>query len=113
LQGSADLQNWHTLISGTDPNIAISVVVSEKPAMFFQLNTWSDGITLTTQTDPIDQYPNSFVVNSSAEISWDWTLNSSEDLVNWIPVTSGSYSSVNLVVVTTPTPALFFRLKSD
>ena len=113
LQGSADLKNWHNLTTGTEPDVEVTVGVSEKPAMFFRLNTWFDGISLLTQTDPTNQFPNSFAVGTSDYVAWDWTLDSSEDLVNWNQAAAGFFSPVNLVVVSVPQRAMFFRLQGD
>jgi len=111
LEGSANLKSWHTLATGVEPDVNVSVVVAENPALFFRLNSNHEGIPLELQTDATNQYPNSFVVTTPSSVPWAWTLESSADLQHWSPLTTGSFAPVKVAVVHAPTPALFFRLK--
>ena len=111
LESSSNLKTWHTLATGDDPEVNVAVVISEKPALFFRLNSWFEDMTLAMQADGTNRYPNSFVVTTPHVVPSDWTLESSEDLQNWSPFVTGYFAPVKVAIVNAPTPALFFRLK--
>lgn len=111
LEGSADLKTWRALATGVEPEVKVTVVVSEKPALFFRLNSWIEEMTLAVQAGETNRYPNSFVVATPYTVPWDWTLESSEDLQNWSPFSTGYFTPVKVAVISAATPQLFFRLK--
>jgi fibronectin type 3 domain-containing protein len=111
IEASSDLQNWRALITGTDPSLNVTVLVSKKPKLFFRLNSWWSDVTLETQT--ANGFPGSFAIASTDMVYWTWSIEASEDLQNWESFAGGSDSHVNVAVVTADTPALFFRLKSE
>lgn len=111
LEGSSDLKTWGTLATGAEPEINVTVVVSQKPALFFRLGSWFDDIPVELQTGEINRYPHSFAVTTPYAVPWDWSLESSEDLLNWSPFITGYFASVKVAIVNASTPALFFRLK--
>ena len=113
LEASSDLQTWRTLTTGKDPFLNVTVIVAAKPALFFRLEGWYSDIELQLQKDGTNGFPNSFSVFTPDAVPWWWTMECSEDLQNWSPLTTGYYSAVNLAVVTAPTPAMFFRLKVE
>jgi hypothetical protein len=111
LEGSSDLQTWGTLTTGSDPAVNVTVVVSPKPKLFFRLASSLPDVSLQTQT-PADALPHSFCINTADTEPSEWSIEASEDLQTWNPLTTGSGTAVNLAVVTAAAPSLFFRLKS-
>jgi fibronectin type 3 domain-containing protein len=112
LEASSDLQTWRTLTTGNDPSLNVTMVVAAKPALFFRLDSGYSDIELQTQKGGTNGFPNAFSVFTPDAVP-EWTLEFSEDLQNWSPLTTGYYSPVNLAVVTAPTPAMFFRLRGE
>lgn len=113
LEASSDLQTWSTLTTGSDPSLNVTVLVSTKPALFFRLDSSYSDIELQIQNSVTNGFPQTLSVTTPYPVPWWWTLESSEDLQNWNPLTTGYYSSVNLAVVTAPVSAMYFRLKSE
>lgn len=111
VEGSPDLKSWRTLATGVGPEVNVTVVVAEKPALFFRLQSWFEDISLQIQAPPANAFPNALVVSTADVIPWDWTLESSENLTDWSPLVAGYFAPVKVAIVNTPAPALFFRLK--
>ena len=112
VEGSPDLKSWRTLATGADSEVNVTVVVTEKPALFFRLRSWFEDIPLQLQAPATNAFPNALVVSTADAVPWDWTLESSENLADWSPLASGFFAPVNVAVVNQALPALFFRLKA-
>ena len=109
LQASTDLHTWNSISTGTNSSIAVSVVIATSPQMFFRLNSASPGISLATQNAGL---PNSFFITTSASPA-SWTMQSSSDLNNWTTLTAGTNAPVNIAVIVSKAPAMFFRVKGN
>jgi hypothetical protein len=109
LQASTDLRTWDAVSTGTNSAVNVSVVVASSPQMFFRLNSASSGISLATKNAGM---PNSFFITSSATPA-NWTMQSSSDLKTWSALSTGSNAPVNIAVIVSKAPAMFFRLKGN
>ena len=65
---------------------------------------------LSLKQTPVAGLPDVFSVTASGAIPQSWALEASADLHTWGTVTTGSNSAVNVSVVVSPKPKLFFRL---
>jgi hypothetical protein len=111
VEGSVDLKTWQTLAVGADTDVNVAVVVTEKPALFFRLNSKYEDLALELAAPVNDPFPNTLVVSTTATVPEDWTLEGSENLADWSPLVAGNFTPVNVAIVNSPTPELFFRLK--
>jgi hypothetical protein len=68
---------------------------------------------LAIQTIQLHGFPTSITITATGATPSEWALESSPDLKNWTTVTEGTNPQVNVSVVVTSTPALFFRLRND
>lgn len=68
---------------------------------------------LSLKPTPAAGLPNVFSVTASGAVPAAWALEASTDLQTWGTVTTGSNSAVNVTVVVSPKPKLFFRLDSS
>jgi fibronectin type 3 domain-containing protein len=113
LEASSDLQKWSTLTTGNDPSLNVTVIVVQNSALVFRLDSSYPDIVLQTQTDGTNRFPDSFTVFTPDAVTSSWTLEFSTDSQNWSALSTGYSSPVNLAVVTKPSAAMWFRLKSN
>ncbi len=113
VEASPDLKSWRTLATGTEAAVNVTVVATEKPALFFRLNSWFEDIPLQIQAPATNALANALVVSTPYTVPWDWTLESSENLADWGPLVTGFFTPVNVAIVNSAAPTLFFRLKGE
>ena len=70
------------------------------------------GCTLSLNQIPNHRFPNAFSVTATGNVPSSWILQSSSDMANWQTLTSGNDPAVNVSVIVSENPALFFRLDS-
>ena len=68
---------------------------------------------LAIQTIQLHGSPTSVTITATGAIPSEWALESSPNLTTWTTVTEGTNSQVNVSLVVTGTPALFFRLRNE
>ena len=68
---------------------------------------------LAIQMFQLHGFPTSVTITATGATPAEWALESSPDLKTWTTVTEGTNPQVNVSVVVTSTPALFFRLRND
>jgi hypothetical protein len=113
LQASRDLLSWNAISSGTNAATNMTVVVAQNPQMFFRLKSDTPGVLLTTQTAQTNPFANSFFITATGATPVGWTVESSSDLINWKAVANGTNSPVNVAVIISDAPQMFFRLKGE
>ena len=115
VEASPDLKSksWRTLATGSDAAVNVTIVATEKPALFFRLNSWFEDIPLQIQAPETNALAKTLVVSTPYAVPWDWTLESSENLADWSPLVAGFFTPVNVAIVNSAAPALFFRLKGE
>ena len=72
-----------------------------------------DQAILAIQTFQLHGSPTSITITASGATPTEWALESSPDLKTWTTVTEGTNPQVNVSLVITGTPALFFRLRNE
>jgi hypothetical protein len=110
LEASANLRDWRPLITRSDPEVNVTIATASHNSLFFRLDSYEE---LLIQAGGSADFLNFVAVRTANPVPWGWTLQSSTDLQNWKPFMSGFFTSVNMVILTTPQPALFFRLKGE
>jgi hypothetical protein len=113
VEASTDLKTWRTIGWGTNALLNMPLVVSPKPSMFFRLKSPMSGVSLKLVRSPTNGFPNSFCVVSSAALIPSWTLETSQDLKTWNTFATGVSCGVNVPVIVSDSPAMFFRLKAN
>lgn len=113
LQASEDLRIWHTVTVGTNSSPNITVLVSSTDSLLFRLRSNVPGVALAVQKPPEDSIPNSFFITTQGDTPPEWTLETTRDLWHYAPFTSGTNVPLNVVVIASKAPAMFFRLKGQ
>jgi len=113
VEASPDFVAWKAVTKGTNPVARVAVVVSDKPAMFFRFKSSSPGLQLTTGRIETNAFPDSFFITSKQR-RIPWELEASGDLsANWRLLASGSNTAVNIAVILSSSPSMFFRLRGE
>jgi hypothetical protein len=68
---------------------------------------------LAIQMFQLHGFPASVTITATGATPAEWALESSPDLKTWTTVTEGTNTQVNVSLVITGTPALFFRLRNE
>lgn len=111
LEASADLKTWGAITEGSNAAVDVTVVISPKPKLFFRLESSQSDAQLQAHR-PADAFPNAFAIRAPQGTPPAWTIQSSENLQDWTDTISGEGRDIHVAVVPSPTPALYFRLKS-
>ena len=111
LEASEDLRTWHTVTVGTNSSPNITVLVSSTESLLFRLRSNVPGVALATRKPPGDSVPNSFFITTEGDTPPEWTLETTRDLWHYAPFTSGTNVPLNVVVIASKAPAMFFRLR--
>jgi hypothetical protein len=113
LEMSRDLKLWNTITLGTNSTALVTVAVCAAPATFFRLKSDFHGVSLVTRKAGSNGLTNSFFITTTSPVPSRWTLESSNDLKIWSPAAMGTNSPVNVAVIPSTSPAMFFRLKGE
>jgi hypothetical protein len=71
------------------------------------------GVMLKLKQLPPSGFPNAFLLASTGVVPFAWVVEVTENLRTWKILTRGTNSAVNVTVVTSNTPQLFFRVRSQ
>jgi hypothetical protein len=112
LEASEDLRTWRTVTLGTNSSPNITLVISSSDLLWFRLKSSVPGVVLMTQ-QPVNAVPNSFFITTQGDAPPQWTLEGMRDLWQWTPFASGTNVPLNVAVVVSKAPAMFFRLKGQ
>lgn len=110
LEASEDLRTWRTVAAG-GARVHVPVVVSANPAMFFRLKSDSAGTVLKTGRDPFNSFPGSFAITAAGASPGRWEVEVSNDLRGWNTLACGTNTPVNVAMIVSRAPAMFFRLR--
>ena len=113
LEASEDLRSWRTVTVGTNSSPNITLLVSSTQSLLFRLSSDVPGVALATRKPPADSIPNAFFITTQGETPPQWTLETTRDLWHWEPFTSGSNVPLNVVVIASTAPSMYFRLKEQ
>jgi hypothetical protein len=69
------------------------------------------GVFLTLQKIQLSGFPNAFLISSTGVAPYAWALEATENFRTWQVLSRGTNSPVNVAVMTSGTPQLFFRLR--
>jgi hypothetical protein len=113
LEGSTDLNSWKGLTLGTNAEANVTVTLSPARARFFRLKNSQPGTSLVMRQVPNNAFPNSFFITTTGAEPAKWTVESSGDLKAWCPLADGTNHPVNVAVILSDAPAMFFRLNGQ
>lgn len=111
LEASTDLLDWRPLITRSDWQVNVTVATAIHSSQFFRLDKPEDPLLI--ELGRPNGFPNVITLRTASPVAWWWLLESSTDLENWKPLSTGFFTPVNLVIFTAPNPRVFFRLRSE
>jgi hypothetical protein len=111
LEASTDLATWKAVSQGTNSPVNVAVAPSSTHKRFYRLKSNLSGVSLATRKVGTNEFPGSFYITTTGPAPASWTVETSADFTNWSTLATGSNTPVNVAVVASTAPAMFFRLK--
>jgi hypothetical protein len=111
LEASTDLVTWGAISFGANPLVNAVVAPSQARNRFFRLKSDLSGVSLAARKIASNGFSGSFYLTTAGPAPSSWTVETSVDLKSWSVLATGANTPVNVAVIPSPAPAMFFRLK--